>query len=326
MNTVPFLYAYLLKHRAEYEELYEHYEPRIERFVIDQIQKQHINRHLAVLYQGFLTPAIVTETMAKPLSRLLFAHLVRVEDNRIRKVIVGQPGNLKMTETLLQNGIAWVAIYGNDYTIAFEDAYGNRFLKNVEYTLEKLLVPGKYLRLLEHYVPDTVELDLYFAQNDRGEEAMPSAKLMRMARLAASDAVEPKLRHKIAVELAQAYFDADDVQALDEYLQEFDGEHLTVEQRETVLRFLILRGNYEKAYQWIERYTPYFAEAKILLRLTDALISQSVHDGEPALYAAALSVFAEENTTEMFWSICLIMYRERRKSCVISGKQPDLLK
>lgn len=69
-----------------------------------------------------------------------------------------------------------------------------------------------------------------------------------MARLAASDAVEPKLRHKIAVELAQAYFDADDVQALDEYLQEFDGEHLTVEQRETVLRFLILRGNYEKAY------------------------------------------------------------------------------
>lgn len=161
---MPFYYAYLLKHRAEYEELYEHYEPRIERFVIDQIQKQHINRHLAVLYQGFLTPAIVTETMAKPLSRLLFAHLVRVEDNRIRKVIVGQPGNLKMTETLLQNGIAWVAIYGNDYTIAFEDAYGNRFLKNVEYTLEKLLVPGKYLRLLEHYVPDTVELDLYFAQ------------------------------------------------------------------------------------------------------------------------------------------------------------------
>ena len=140
-------------------------------------------------------------------------------------------------------------------------------------------------------MPDTVELDLYFAQNDRGEEAMSSAKLMRMARLAASDAVEPKLRHKIAVELAQAYFDADDVQALDEYLQEFDGEQLTVEQRETVLRFLILRGNYEKAYQWIERYTPYFAEAKILLHLTDALISQSVHDGEPALYAAALSVF-----------------------------------
>ena len=122
-------------------------------------------------------------------------------------------------------------------------------------------MPGKYLRLLEHYVPDTVELDLYFAQNDRGEGAMSSAKLMRMARLAASDAVEPKLRHKIAVELVQAYFDADDVQALDEYLQEFAVEHLTVEQRETVLRFLILRGNYEKAYQWIERYTPYFVEA-----------------------------------------------------------------
>ena len=162
--------------------------------------------------------------MAKPLSRLLFAHMVRVDDSRMRKVIVSQPGNLILSETPLQNGTAWVAVYGNDYTIAFEDAYGNRFLKNVEYTLEKLLVPGKYLRLLEHYVPDTAELDLYFMENGRTEETISSTKLMRMARLVESDAVEPKLRHKIAVELAQAYFDADDVQALDEYLQEFDGE------------------------------------------------------------------------------------------------------
>ena len=286
-----FLYAYLLKHREEYEELYEHYEPRIERFVIDQIQKQHINRHLAVLYQRFLTPAIVTEAMAKPLSRLLFAHLVRVEDDRMRRVIVCQPGNRKMKEIPLLNGTAWVAIYGNEYTLAFEDAYGNRFLKNVEYTLEKLLVPGKYLRLLEHYVPDTVELDLYLAENDKGEETLSSAKLMRMARLATSDAVEPALRRNQAVRLVQAYFDADNMQALDEYLQELDGGEFTAEQREILLRFLVLRGNYEKAYQWIESYTPYFADAKILLRLTDALISQAAHSGEPAIYAAALSAF-----------------------------------
>ena len=240
-----FLYAYLLKHRKDYEELYEHYEPRMERFVIDQIQKQHINRHLAILYQEFLSPAIVTEAMAKPLSRLLFAHMVRVDDSRMRKVIVSQPGNLILSETPLQNGTAWVAVYGNDYTIAFEDAYGNRFLKNVEYTLEKLLVPGKYLRLLEHYVPDTAELDLYFMENGRTEETISSTKLMRMARLVESDAVEPKLRSEIAVQLVQAYFDADNLQALDEYLQELQGDGFTEEQRELILRFLVLRGNYE---------------------------------------------------------------------------------
>ena len=146
--------------------------------------------------------------------------MVRVDDSRMRKVIVSQPGNLILSETPLQNGTAWVAVYGNDYTIAFEDAYGNRFLKNVEYTLEKLLVPGKYLRLLEHYVPDTAELDLYFMENGRTEETKSSTKLMRMARLVESDAVEPKLRSEIAVQLVQAYFDADNLQALDEYLQE----------------------------------------------------------------------------------------------------------
>ena len=286
-----FLYAYLLRHRKEYEELYQHYEPRMERFVIDQIQKQHINRHLAALYQEFLSPAIVTEMMAKPLSRLLFAHLVRVEDARMRKVIVSQPGNLTLSETALQNGIAWVAVYGNEYTIAFEDAYGNRFLKNVEYTLEKLLVPGKYLRLLEHYVPDTAELDLYFMENGRTEEGISSTKIMRMARLAGNAAVEQKLRNTISVQLVQAYFDADNMQALDEYLQEISGEALSEEQREIILRFLVLRGNYEKAYEWIGHYTPYFVDAKILLRLTDGVISQALHDGETVLYAAALTVF-----------------------------------
>ena len=146
-----------------------------------------------------------------------------------------------------------------DYTIAFEDAYGNRFLKNVEYTLEKLLVPGKYLRLLEHYVPDTAELDLYFMENGRTEETISSTKLMRMARLVESDAVEPKLRSEIAVQLVQAYFDADNLQALDEYLQELQGDGFTEEQRELILRFLVLRGNYEKAYAWIEAYTPYLS-------------------------------------------------------------------
>ena len=286
-----FLYAYLLKKRKEYEELYEHYEPRMERFVIDQIQKRHINRHLALLYQEFLTPAIVTETMAGPLSCLLFAHMVRVDDNRMRKVIVSQPGNLTFSETVLQNGTAWVAVYGNNYTIAFEDAYGNRFLKNVEYTLEKLLVPGKYLRLLEHYIPDTPELDLYFMENGRAEETISSTKIMRMARLAGNAAVEPGLRNEIAVQLIQAYFEADNLQALDSYLQTIPQEGWSEKQREIILRFLVLRGNYEKAYEWIEEYTPYFADAKILLRLMDGVMSQESHEGERTLYAAALSAF-----------------------------------
>lgn len=286
-----FLYAYLLKHRKEYEELYGHYEPRIERFVIDQIQKQHINRHLAVLYQEFLSPALVTEAMAKPLSHLLFANLVRVEDGRMRKVIVAQPGNLVTSEVALQNGVTWVAVYGNDYTIAFEDAYGNRFLKNVEYTLEKLMVPGKYLRLLEHYVPDAVGLDLFFMENVRPEEEISSAKILRMARLAGNPTVEQKLRNSISVQLIQAYFDVDNMQALDEYLQEIPGEKFSEEQRETILKFLVLRGNYEKAYDWIGQYTPYYADAKILLRLIDGVITQETHEGEPVLYAAALTAF-----------------------------------
>ena len=50
------------------------------------------------LYNRLLRPDMVDEQTAAPLSRLLFAHLIQVEDDRLRKVYVYQPGNLRPSE------------------------------------------------------------------------------------------------------------------------------------------------------------------------------------------------------------------------------------
>ncbi len=265
-----YLYQYVLQHKEEFPEIYESYRVRMEHFVVDQIQKQHITRNLAVLYQNMLTPGMVTEETAKALSRLLFANRVQVENSGLHKVIVYHAGNLKPAEYSLQDGSTWISLYGNDYTIFFEDGWGNRFIKNVEYTLEKLMMPGKFLRMIAHYDKNCLELDQYLCETENHE--ITADCLERALRVACSEQIAPGIRRELYLRILQYYYDTDDMIALDNYLESIPFEELTMDERGTVLKFMVLRGKYHIAFRWLLQYGPYFADAKTLMRLTGEMI------------------------------------------------------
>lgn len=288
-----YLYDYVLRNKSALGELYESYQLRIERFVFEQIQKEHINRNLANLYKGLLTPEVIDEKMAAPLARLLFAHRIQVEDLRLKKVFVYQPGNEFPDEYALVDGETWVALYGSEYTIVFEDAWGNRFVKNVEYTLERLMLAGKYIRMVAHYVQDSPEFDLYLYENDKENDGFTQESLNRALRLASSKAICSDVRREISLRILEYYYETDEEKALDEYLEKVAVEELDASARAKVLKYLVLRGNYDTAYEWLVHYTPYFADINTLVRLTDEIICKKGMTEEPALSAAALYVFRQ---------------------------------
>lgn len=290
-EQAAYLYEYVLKNRDRLGDLYLTYQPRMEWFVMDQLRKEHINRHLAALYDRLLRPEMIDGQTAKSLSRLLFAHQIRVEDDRIRKVYVYQPHNLRPAEYPLSGGSAWVALYGNEYTIVFEDAWKNRFIRSVEYTLEKLMLPGKYLRLVSSRVSDSTELDLYLSENDREEIPDSGESLDRVLRVLQQPDVEPCVKRELYLKVLQYYYEKDNMEALDAYLKSIPGDELTMEERGTVMKYLVYRGNIDLAGQWLEKYGPYFVDVKVLVRLLGPLMERRSMIGEPLLTAAACYVF-----------------------------------
>lgn len=290
-ERTAFLYYYILQHKEEYSELYDSYRPRIERFVIDQIQKGRINRYLAGLYQEVLTPGIVTEQTAPSLARLLFAHQVTVEDARLRKIIVYQPGNLQPAVYHIQDRRAWIVLYGNDNIIVFEDAYGNRFMKTVDYTLEKLLMSGKYIRILAHYVKDSHGLDVYLCEEDRYEGDISPDSVERYKRLIASTHCAMSVKSRAYMNLLQYYYSADDAQGMEEYLKRLPMEELSAEERAQVVRFMVMSGKNQMAYECFTTYGSYFADVKILLRFVDEMVPQMDYQEDAVLLAAASHVF-----------------------------------
>ncbi len=288
-----YLYDYILQNSASLGELYGNYRVRIEHFMLEQIKKEHINRHLANLYKRLLSPDMINEQTAVPLAKLLFAHRIQVEDLRLKKVFVYQPDNSVPTEYVLADGQTWVALYGNEYTIVFEDAWGNRFIKDVEYTLEKLMLAGKYIRMVAHYVKDLPKLDLYLYESDKDSEDFTQESLDRVLRIVASEEVFPVVRKEIYLKLLKYYYEADDMRALDEYLECIPVQELNIRERALALKYLVLRGNYDLAYEWLVRYDPYFADINTLVRLVSERIFRTDMMEDQILSAAAVYAFRQ---------------------------------
>lgn len=275
-----FLYWYVEQHKMELGEFYDSYKSRMEYFVVDQIQKERINRHLAFLYQRLLTPAMINEQTAKALAKLLFVNRVTVSDSRVKKVYVYQAGIVEIAGYPLQNGVAYVPMYGNACELAFEDGYGNRFVKTVEYTLEKLMLPGKYLRLVAAQVEDCIALDMYLLEQDVPSEEVSPEYMARLERIIESDKVDELVRSKSYLQLLKCYYDADNMKALDECLENSPMELFDHKERAEILRYSILRGKTVDAYKWIREYGPHGVDVKALVRLLDEKIEAlSEEDG-----------------------------------------------
>lgn len=286
-----YLYDYLLKNEDKYRDILESYRIRIEQFCVDQILKLHINRHLAGIYNKCLKPEMINEQTAEALSKLLFANLIRVEDDRIKYVYVYQPGNLYPEEYVVSGGETWVALYGNSCTVVFADAWNNRFTKNVEYTIEKLMIPGKFLRMILPLAKNCFQLNLYLCNSESGNPEKESDNIERALRVAASDHTESSVRRELVLRILQYYYDTDDMRRLDEYLLQVPAEELTMEERGRVLKFMVLRGNYELAEEWLHTYGPYFIDAKVLMRLIGPLMEKNNMMEDEVLTAAAVYAF-----------------------------------
>lgn len=286
-----YLYAWLLKNEDKYGDVLESYRPGMEQFCIDQIGKLHMNRHLAVIYSRCLKPEMITEQTAGALSKLLFANLIRVEDDRLKYVYVYQPGNLYPEEYALSGGEAWVALYGNGCTVAFADAWDNRFIKSAGYTMEKLMLPGKFLRLLLPAAKSCPQLDLYLCSGESGNPEQEPENMERALRVLSSGYAESGVRRELTLKILQYYYDTDDMRRLDEYLKTVSPEELTMEERGRVLKYMVLRGNYELAEEWLRAYGPYFADVKVLVRLIGPLMEKNNMVEDELLTASAAYAF-----------------------------------
>lgn len=282
-ETNAYLYASIYKNAENIGEMWENYRPQIERFVLDQISKDHINKNLAYLYKNIFSERILNQEYANHMAPLLFAHLITVESKEMRYVVV-KSKYAKYEEVYpIQNQKAIVYLYGNDNTISFEDAYRNRYMASVNYITEKLLLPTKMAKLIAPMVEDCIGFDGYMCEIYKDSGYVEEQNVDRYVRLMQAEHLKERYKNRIKVALLQYYYDHDRIEEMDTLLCELDGRILENDLRCEVIKLMVLRDMHEIAYEWIREFGVGNLEQKTLLRIISRQIGENVMEKDDIL-------------------------------------------
>lgn len=269
-----FLYANVYRNREEFPNLYESYREHIEQFITEQILKQRINRDLAYLYRHVLAPRMLNKEVAEALSRLLFVHEIRTEQKEMRQVIVYQPMSGKEHLYPMTGGRAYVPLFGNECMLLFEDGQHNRYAASVSYTMEKLMIPGKLVQDIAPLVHGMTGYDVYRCMNGHELAEVTPENETAFFHLLEMPEITAEYKTEAGIRLLHYYYENDQIEILDEFLDNMAEVQLSAKALRELLKFLVIRGKMQKAYEMICKYGPYQADPKVLMRLCSYLLQQ----------------------------------------------------
>lgn len=290
-ETNAYLYACVLQNADKLGELGDNYRPQIERFVMDQISKERINKNLAYLYKNVFSERMLNEEYANHMAPLLFAHMITVDSKEMRYVIVKSQYHKTEDVYPIHNRQAIVYLYGAEYTISFEDAYRNRYVSSVNYTTEKLLLPTKMAKQIAPYVQNCLGFDSYMIEMSKDSGYIEEAYVSRYERVMCDENLKDRYRHRIMIALLQYYYGKDCIEKMDELLGEIDGSALDADLRNEVIKLFVLRGMNEAAYGYIKEFGYSGLDVKTLLKIASSQIAENMTEKDEVLLNLAYTCF-----------------------------------
>lgn len=275
-----YLYARVIERREELEDLFIAYKDQIDKFTINQIAEGHMNRDLAVIYRFVLNENVISKDMAIKLAKLIFTHRISIDSDVPTKVIVYQSRENVGEAYPIVNREAFVPIYNKDFSIMFEDNFSNRYMKSINYDIEKLMVPGKLANMLLPYVDDNLSFDVYACECSSEMVEITDVNRVRYQRILDSRDIDEGYKTEIRTKLMQYYYDNDQILELDNVLGSLEPEGMNTKERNSCIRFMIIRGMYDKAISWIYDFGTEGVDPRDLVKLCSNLIVRS--DFEPS--------------------------------------------
>lgn len=274
-----FLYAYVTANRENDPKMYERYGAQMNEFLLKQLLAGHINPYLAYLYSELLTPDKITPELAEGLAKVLFVKELKLEDKSIKRVIVAYAHNKKELAYPVNDGVAYVPVYvpGNEFIL--EDGDGQRYVKWIPYELTDLFQVNRIAMMIEPFVKESIGFDYHICFQNQEYVFISDENEPRFRRLLQSDLLKNDVKKEICMKLLDFYYEKDQMEKLDQFLENLQVKMIAGENRGKCMKYLIIRGFYDKAYEWIKVIGCEDLEPRYLVRLCTELLEKRMEAG-----------------------------------------------
>ena len=273
-EITAYLYAYVHQHRAEMTEIYINYTAAIERFVAEQIRYGRINRDLAYLYRNVISLPMIDEESAAQLVSLLFMKEIQVDSDRIVEAILVYPYGVGESVYPVTAGRAQVPVYDSECKLLLGDREGNRYTVSMRHQVETLCGPDRLALMLAPFVRTNLWYAVYICFEYQKNFAVQEDNVDLFMLLSASDQIAESMKREIRIMLLHFYYAKDRMRELDAYLLGLRPADVVRRDRREVIRCMVVRGMYESAWEWVQRFGPYNVDAKVLLKLCSRLLEE----------------------------------------------------
>ena len=283
-DYAAYLYRYVYENRAHLEDLYFAYAPGMERFLLKKLYSGKISQDLGYLYEHVLLPKMMTEDNAKALAKVMFTRQIYGELQPGDKVVVVHPLMKEEEIYFCTQNETQIQIYSNSYSIYKEDREGNRFLWKEEQIPFALMNVDKTAQYIRAWVSSDIGLALYLCDNDGDWQNITPEKESHFKFLSECDKIKIEKRLEIRSHLLEFYYDTDRMEKLDVCLEEYSPGSVGMGQRKDLIHYFVIRGFYEKAYEFIKIYGPDKIEPKDLVRITSHMLEEEKGEEEVLLW------------------------------------------
>lgn len=293
-----YLFANVLYNRYDDPQTFETYRYQMERFVLDQVNKGHIDVNLSALYKQMLEPSMINEDTSKMLAKILFSYRVTCDNPVVTNVYVKHKETEEIQVSTFVNGEAYINLYTPGAGIVLGDAAGNRYMGSIGYKCEKVFDGDRFIPLAFKYLKNDLWMSLYFCENGKKYGYSEYDMVCCYKNIIHNKNITEYYRDEFTSRIIDYYYSEYDKDAFDEEYIDIDVDRLSESDRVKVTETYILNGKFREAMDIIRKRGAVSVNPKRLLRMCASLIDGAGGEKDDEVLSICEIVFKQHKYDE----------------------------
>lgn len=248
------LYVNLIAGKERQSEAFLQNYPAMEKFAYEQMEKGNIDDNLAVIYKEVLSHGIYSRQVSDALSDVLFVHRLTCSWPQAARVVVLQGQTQTPQAVPFVNQAAYFSLYSNDYMIFIEDRQGNRYGGSIDYQLEKLMYPGRYLRICMQSSPGKLPYLWYYFAERKAQEVFEEKDLEYFLAVMSDEETDWAYKAWLFPKMFGLMHELGRAEEMEEALSQVDLSLMEKENRNRVLALCLAQKLYGQVYRIAGEY------------------------------------------------------------------------
>ena len=253
-RKMAILYNNIIASRKSDPETYAKYQRTMGHFAMEQVEQEHMDDNLAVLYEDMLDLGLVNEELAHCLARILFTRKLIVFDRKMVRAIIYQKPLKEPQIVPIVEQAAYFQLYSDQYVILFEDEKGRRYVSSVSYRLENLMKPDSYLEKCMPLAPDELPYIISYFEKKPNYLTYSKEDEKYFARILFAKELDAVYQADMAQEILRYYQTKGPQDLVTDYLKQANYETMPQAVRQYMMEMLVDNHLYEEAYSCMEIY------------------------------------------------------------------------